>query len=49
MTRVIDLDLKSYFDTIDHDLLMKLVRRFPPAGIERGLTWSLRNLLATKP
>lgn len=24
---VIDLDLKSYFDTIDHDLLMSLVRR----------------------
>jgi group II intron reverse transcriptase/maturase len=26
-SEVIDLDLKSYFDTIDHDLLMKLVRR----------------------
>jgi RNA-directed DNA polymerase len=25
--KVIDLDLKSYFDTIDHDLLMKLVQR----------------------
>ena len=25
--RVIDLDLKSYFDTIDHELLMKLVQR----------------------
>ena len=25
--KVIDLDLKSYFDTIDHELLMKLVRR----------------------
>jgi RNA-directed DNA polymerase len=25
--QVIDLDLKSYFDTIDHDLLMKLVER----------------------
>jgi len=24
---VIDLDLKSYFDTIDHDMLMRLVRR----------------------
>ena len=25
--KVIDLDLKSYFDTIDHELLMKLVQR----------------------
>ena len=25
--QVIDLDLKSYFDTIDHELLIKLVRR----------------------
>ena len=25
--KVIDLDLKSYYDTIDHDLLMKLVQR----------------------
>jgi RNA-directed DNA polymerase len=25
--QVIDLDLKSYFDTIDHELLMKLVER----------------------
>src|SRR5207244_3417679 len=25
--KVIDLDLKSYFDTISHELLMKLVRR----------------------
>lgn len=26
-TQVVDVDLKSYFDTIDHDLLMKLVDR----------------------
>jgi RNA-directed DNA polymerase len=25
--KVIDLDLKSYFDTIDHELLMKLVQK----------------------
>ena len=25
--KIIDLDLKSYFDTIDHELLMKLVQR----------------------
>ena len=25
--KVIDLDLKSYFDTISHELLMKLMRR----------------------
>ena len=25
--KVIDLDLKSYFDTIDHEILMKLVQR----------------------
>ena len=25
--KVIDLDLKSYFDTIDHEVLMKLVQR----------------------
>jgi group II intron reverse transcriptase/maturase len=26
-TQIVDVDLKSYFDTIDHDLLMKLVAR----------------------
>ena len=25
--KVIDLDLKSYFDTIDHEILIKLVQR----------------------
>ena len=44
---VVDLDIKSFFDTIDHELLMRAVRRHTKTGwivlyIER---WLLRILL----